>query len=212
MSKLSKREVLLINLLLLIGVIGAGYFMWLAPLMVDIDSLKNQHETLKTEEMRVSYLIENGDVINQKYEEAKTNYELQSELFSDELTNLDVLNMVKSSGLTLDSINRGPITISKIPVISAQIMNYEYDLNTMINVIEGNVAEVPVVKESSNDFAYQDITVNVIGTLAQGESLVKKVEDTIKTGYVTLFSREDSEQRMNFVIRVYSLKPLESNY
>lgn len=211
MNKLTKREILLINFLLLIAVVGAGYFMWIAPLTLEIDNLKKEKETLVLEDTKIDYLLTNKDSIDSKYRDAKSEYEKLSLEFTKDVSNLDIITKINESGLKLISLTRSDTVINKIPVRNAETTLYDYDLNNLVNIIEQIDPKEIISLESESDFAYQEITINVEGSLAQGEALVHALNTKTKTGYVTLFSRND-KNLMTVTLGVYSLQPSQLDY
>lgn len=212
MSKLTKREVILLNILLLVTIVGVGYLYWIQPLMGRLDTLKNENLMLTTEKSNLDYVVSNKTDIETRLQDAKSSYELAASEFSTDLTNLMITNYAKEAEMEVLSISRGPISNRKITLASAVKETLTYDIQTLLDLVESKSVPEVVSKESVSEFAYQEIEIVLKGDICQCETFVKLVEDKIKTGYITLFSRDESSDVTKVTIAIYSLKPLESNY
>lgn len=212
MSKLTKRESILINALLLVVVVGMGFRFWIAPLMEEIKVLENEKQVLTSEKTSLDFVLANKESVEKKLNDLTSEYELSKENFSSDLTNLMITNFAKNSGLEVTNISRGEVTIKKIQTASASLNQYDYDIYNLIQQIEaGEVPEV-IDESTTSDFAYQEIQINLVGDRCECQSFIDNLNQSIKTGYITSFVFDQSAQQVQITLGVYSLLPLESNY
>ena len=212
MTKLTKREIILLNILFLIGIVGLGMVMWIMPMYQGNKTLKETNETLKKEQANISYIIGNADKI-----EANTN-DLQAKVveamksFDASFSNLTVSDIADASNLTIVSIERTKPIVRKVLLEAANQEKLEYEINTLVESLKHHPEAKSENLESNFEIAYQEVTVTYTGGLDATKSFVKNFNAQIKTGYINLLQRNDDKNEGMFVIGIYSIQPLESNY
>lgn len=211
MNKLSKREIILLNGLLFISVVGVGFLLWISPLTKEIDLLKVENIELKAEKKRIDYIISNEHNIRDKFETVSLELETKQEEFTRNLINLDITQIIRDQGYKTLSLERSEIQVIPIQLTQVQKPAYDYELNNILNLLnnDSNTAE-PI--GTDENVSYQTITVNVQGSYEHGEKLIDALNAQIKTGYVDLFEMNSEEGTMTLRISIYSLQPSQSNY
>lgn len=211
MSKLTKREIVLLNALLFVSVIGLGVVMWISPLMNEISALKLEKQELSTQQTTMNYLIQNEKTINDKYVKVSQEINKQQESFTQSITHLEITNYVKEAGMKVLNLERSDTQVVPVEIYTSNRPNYDYELNNVLELIKPTNKK-EVIEASKDKISLQTITIKVNGSLAQGEKLVTILNSNIKTGFVDLFERDDLLNEMTLRISIYSLQPSSTDY
>lgn len=212
MTKLTKREIILLNILFLIGIVGLGMVMWIMPLYQGNKTLKDTNEALKKEQANISYIVGSADKIEANTNDLKAKVDEAMDSFDRAFSNLSVANMAEASNMTITSIERSKPIVRKVLLEAANQEKLEYEISTLVDSLKTNPEEKSENLESNFEIAYQEVSVSYTGSLEATKNFVKQFNAQIKTGYINLLQRNDEKGEGKFVIGIYSIQPLESNY
>lgn len=183
MTKLSRREQVLLIFLAAVVIFGFGIMYWIMPLMADIDALKMTKDDLEIQEIQMRTTIAQTD----KLLENKDNLSdpLVAEKF-DDITR----SLAKSRQITIHKLQYGGVEVVMPTAMERPIDTYEYNLKELLNTYLGFGGETVVQKETGHQILKQSVTLEVEGSYASVQRLLGDLSNVGLTYYVKDISYE----------------------
>ena len=194
MTKLSKREQVLLIFLAAVAIFGFGIMYWIMPLMADIDALKMTKDDLEIQEIQMrttiaqtDKLLENKDNLIDEVDDLMDHLSdpLVAEKF-DDITR----SLAKSRQITIHKLQYGGVEVVMPTAMERPIDTYEYNLKELLNTYLGFGGETVVQKETGHQILKQSVTLEVEGSYASVQRLLGDLSNVGLTYYVKDISYE----------------------
>ncbi|AMC93167.1 hypothetical protein AOC36_04025 [Erysipelothrix larvae] len=209
MSKLSKREVLLLFMLGFVLIIGVGVPLWIVPLQEEINTLSLEKSTLDQEKMRIESLINQEDALSErKLESIKETDDLLSKISVrvkpsefDQFLN----DTLSTAGFTIQSISYGEIAPTVPQVISADESTVEYSLKTLFDQYKNVKSEGGTSETIADELLKQTITITMNGSEANLPQLIDTVNEMGNTYFISsiAYTKGDATSTITLNLDIY---------
>ena len=213
-NKLSKRELVLIYLMLVVIILAGGVMLLIRPAIDTHDEVSDQLMTAQQEKGGVDMMIAQIPVLQNEITNYQKNIKKLKKQFNEVLVNEDI-----------DSLVTGMITSSGLKPVSLQIGAAQKDSESGETVDTGKTSETadtagedstsPVVEETNNATVKTTaVTVKAKGTMAQFTSLIGRVaaQKGVTLQGFTISGQESEESAKDILSEVLNTKSKKTNY
>lgn len=213
--RLSKREAVLLIILLLIALVFAEYQLVYIPGKARLDELSAESQMYQDEADRITTLISNVDKVRQRKEDVLSDIDASSKRFLDGL-NTDALlwntyELLNQAGLQLNGCTTSDKDVAVITGQQGEIRDLTYQLKSLADKYAHVATELDEPNELSNPESKPEdttkvdedlsgqievyaITINAVGTYEQLRQFMANLEAQEKTISVTTLGINSSDE------------------
>ena len=213
-NKLSKRELVLIYLMLVVIILAGGVMLLIKPAIDTHDAVSAQLMTAQQEKDAVDMMIAQIPILENEISNYQKNIKKLKKQFNEVLVNEDidslVTGMITSSGLKPVSLQIGA---SRQEAWSGETVDTGASSDTAS--AENEASSEPAVDEVNNSVVKTTaVTVKAKGTMAQFTSLIGRVvaqKGVILRGF-TINGQENEDSAKSVLSEVLDTKSKKTNY
>lgn len=208
MKNLTKREKILMYVLVYILIIVGGGFLLCMPAFESYSSLKSEYDTIETQWMtEKAGVIEYRD-LDKQIEDATNAYNEQIKNFyvADQLQVEDIDALLTTFSL---EHNLKPMSLQISDIVEEEVMNYKDFIQEEANKTkadETNTAQEESAIETTTAKVYR-VSLTVTGTMPNLQSMINDASalKTLKVSDVTYTTQEDAIKTMTITFKIYMI-------
>lgn len=208
MKNLTKREKLLMYILVYVLIIVGGGFLLCMPAFESYSSLKSEYNTIETQWMtEIAGVIEYKD-LDKQIEDATNAYNEQIKNFyiADQLQVEDIDDLLTT--FSLDHYLK-PMSLQISEITEEEVMNYKDFIQEeakKVKAEESNTAQEESKVETSTAKVYQ-VSLNVTGTMPNLQAMINDAIalKTLKVSDVSYTTQEEATKTMTITFKIYMI-------